>query len=592
MNTNKPFLGVEKSLTGKKWLLKKADERIAEAISQHYDIPIIAARAMAARGVSLDFAKDFIDPKLKNIMPDPYTFKDMEKAAEIIILAIKNNKKIAIFGDYDVDGATSTALLYKFLKSINVNADIYIPDRDDGYGLNNDFIDEIKKAETNLIITVDCGISAFESIDYANSLGIEAVIIDHHEAQAKLPNAKAVVDPKRLDETDNTLTRDLAAVGVVFMLLVALNRELKEKYFYKEKNINPPDLLKFLDLVALGTVCDVVPLSGLNRAFVKQGLKIIHHRENIGIAALADAAKIEQKMSAYHLGFVLGPRINACGRLGEAALGSKILCEDDYQSAFAVAQKLCEYNDKRREIEANVLYEATIQAETLEEDLPFIFTISENWHSGVLGIVAGKLKERYQMPVFTMTIEGDIVKGSARSIPQIDIGTAVISALQAKMLITGGGHSMAAGFSLEKKNVIEFKKMLSDNIGKQLLGQKIEPVLKIDGMVDINAANFYTAETLEQLEPFGAGNEEPKIVIPDVKIINPKVFGAGHISFFLSGGIGGSIKAVAFRAVDNEIGNAILNNNNQYVNAAGVLKADRWNGRTSAQFIIEDLAFI
>ena len=556
------------------------DERRAELIAQRFALPLPVARIIASRGIPVDDVANFINPKLQNLMPDPFCMKDMEKAAKRIAEAIVKKQKVAIIGDYDVDGATSSSVLRLYLESVGIEPEIHIPERDEGYGPSRQAFDEFAALGAELVITVDCGTTAFDVFDYAGSLNIPVIVLDHHEAEVRLPEVYAVVNPKRLDESDDyPYLKYMAAVGVVFCTIVAVNRELRKQGFFAGRE--EPNLLQWLDLVALGTVCDVVPLLGLNRAFVRQGLRIMSLRSNTGLRALIDK-------SAFHLGYVLGPRINACGRVGEASLGNKLLCSRDDFQAGQLADKLNEFNAQRKEIEAYVLLSAIEMLEGTPQEYPIAFAAGKDWHQGVVGIVAGKLKERYNVPAFVMSIEPDEVKGSARSVPGVDLGALIIAAKEKGLLTKGGGHTMAAGFSLSEDKIEAFRRFAGEYVRQKLGEEDVAPVIEVDSALDLLGANTDFAAALELLEPFGAGNAEPKIVLEHVRIVKPGIVGAGHVRCFLTSGNGGSLKAMAFKIADTELGKTLLNSQGAVFDIAGVLRRDNWQGRNSVQFIIDD----
>lgn len=563
------------------------DERKAELIAQRFALPLPVARIIASRGIPVDDVANFINPKLQNLMPDPFCMKDMEKAAKRIAEAIVKKQKVAIIGDYDVDGATSSSVLRLYLESVGIEPEIHIPERDEGYGPSRQAFDEFAAFGAELVITVDCGTTAFDVFDYAGSLNIPVIVLDHHEAEVRLPEVYAVVNPKRLDESDDyPYLKYMAAVGVVFCTIVAVNRELRKQWFFAGRE--EPNLLQWLDLVALGTVCDVVPLLGLNRAFVRQGLRIMSLRSNTGLRALIDKSGISEAPSAFHLGYVLGPRINACGRVGEASLGNKLLCSRDDFQAGQLADKLNEFNAQRKEIEAYVLLSAIEMLEGTPQEYPIAFAAGKDWHQGVVGIVAGKLKERYNVPAFVMSIEPDEVKGSARSVPGVDLGALIIAAKEKGLLTKGGGHTMAAGFSLSEDKIEAFRRFAGEYVRQKLGEEDVAPVIEVDSALDLLGANTDFAAALELLEPFGAGNAEPKIVLEHVRIVKPGIVGAGHVRCFLTSGNGGSLKAMAFKIADTELGKTLLNSQGAVFDIAGVLRRDNWQGRNSVQFIIDD----
>lgn len=577
----------KKSLGGNIWKAVPVDERKAELIAQRFALPLPVARIIASRGIPVDDVANFINPKLQNLMPDPFCMKDMEKAAKRIAEAIVKKQKVAIIGDYDVDGATSSSVLRLYLESVGIEPEIHIPERDEGYGPSRQAFDEFAAFGAELVITVDCGTTAFDVFDYAGSLNIPVIVLDHHEAEVRLPEVYAVVNPKRLDESDDyPYLKYMAAVGVVFCTIVAVNRELRKQGFFAGRE--EPNLLQWLDLVALGTVCDVVPLLGLNRAFVRQGLRIMSLRSNTGLRALIDKSGISEALSAFHLGYVLGPRINACGRVGEASLGNKLLCSRDDFQAGQLADKLNEFNAQRKEIEAYVLLSAIEMLEGTPQEYPIAFAAGKDWHQGVVGIVAGKLKERYNVPAFVMSIEPDEVKGSARSVPGVDLGALIIAAKEKGLLTKGGGHTMAAGFSLPEDKIEAFRRFAGEYVRQKLGEEDVAPVIEVDSALDLLGANTDFAAALELLEPFGAGNAEPKIVLEHVRVVKPGIVGAGHVRCFLTSGNGGSLKAMAFKIADTELGKTLLNSQGAAFDIAGVLRRDNWQGRNSVQFIIDD----
>ena len=491
-----------KSLGGNLWKTAPVDERKAELISQSCNLPLLVAEILASRGIAPQDVSNFIEPKLQNLLPDPSVMKDMSKAAAKIAEAVISGRKIAIIGDYDVDGATSSSVLRLFLESVGCEPLVHIPEREEGYGPSTAAFDEFAAQGADFVITVDCGTTAFNIFDYAKEKGFEVIVLDHHEAETRLPDVYAVVNPKRLDESDEyPYLKYMAAVGVVFVAIVAVNRELRERGFYQTHP--EPSLIQWLDLVALGTVCDVVPLLGLNRAFVRQGLKIMAQRRNVGLRALIDKAAINEAPGAFHLGFVLGPRINACGRVGEAALGNRLLCiKDDFQASI-LADKLNEFNAQRKEIEGYVLEKAIEMLEGTPQEYPIAF-------------VAGS----------------DEVKGSARSVPGVDLGALIIAAKEKGVITKGGGHTMAAGFSLEEDKIEEFRQFVGEYVRAQIGHEAITPVIEVDGVLDLAGADQSLMDKLELLEPYGAGNSEPKLVLQRVRVSKARIVGSGHVSCF------------------------------------------------------------
>lgn len=576
-----------KSLNGNIWSFSAPDDRLVEQAAQKYNLPFLIAKILVGRHVAIDEIPDFLVPKLQNLMPDPYVLKDMEKAALRIAEAVVKKQKVAVIGDYDVDGATSSSVLRLFLESVGLKPLVHIPERDEGYGPSVKAVDDFAACGAELLITVDCGTTAFEVFDHAAAVGLPVIVLDHHEAEVRLPNVLALVNPKRLDESDDyPCLKYLAAVGVVFLTVVAVNRCLRSRGFYA--GVKEPDLKQWLDLAALGTVCDVVPLLGLNRAFVRQGLAVMARRQNAGLKALIDKSGINEAPTSYHLGYVLGPRINAGGRVGDSSLGSRLLCCEDPFQAAALAEQLDGFNAKRKEIEAYVLLQAMETLEGTPQSYPMAFVYGHDWHQGVIGIVAGKLKERYNLPSFVMSVEADEVKGSARSVPGLDLGALIMAAREKGLLTKGGGHIMAAGFSLTEDKIEEFRAFAGEYIRQGLKNDALTPVLEIDGSIDVAAATPDFVAGLENLEPYGSGNPEPKLMLSHALVTKADIVGAGHVRCFLSSLNGGSLKAMAFRCADDELGKALLNGAGKTFNLVGVLRRDNWQGRNQAQFIIDD----
>ncbi|HIE20490.1 MAG TPA: single-stranded-DNA-specific exonuclease RecJ, partial [Rhodospirillales bacterium] len=491
-------------------------------------------------------------------------------------------------GDYDVDGATSSALLKRFIAAVGGRTQVYIPDRiKEGYGPNTPALIKFKDDGISVVVTVDCGTSAFEPLEAAKDAGLEMIVVDHHEAEATLPPATAIINPNRLD--DDSGQGQLAAVGVAFLLVVAVNRALRSAGWYETRP--EPDLTGWLDLVALGTVCDVVPLTGINRALVSQGLKVMGQRRNTGLKALADVAGLKEAPETYHAGFQLGPRINAGGRIGSPDLGSRLLGTDDADEAMEIAHRLDELNLERRGIEAAVQEAAVEEAEKVGDDLgPLVVCAGEGWHPGVIGIVAGRLKDRFNRPACVIAFDGDTGTGSGRSVTGVDLGAAVIAACQAGILIKGGGHKMAAGFTVEKAKLEELKAFLSDRVATDIKEGDIQPTLYLDGAMKPKAADMNLLEILAQVGPFGAGNPEPRFVIPAAQLSYAAVVGERHVRGFVTGEGGGRLAAISFNCVDSPLGQALLNSDGAPLHLAGRLKVNTWQGRSSAQLHIDDAA--
>lgn len=580
-------LGVARSVSGRHWRSREGDSRLGLALSQRFGLPEIVGRVMAARGIGLDQAEIWLDPTLRALLPDPSRFRDMDVAASRLADSVRKAETIAIFGDYDVDGATSSALLRRFFEAAGGRVVTYIPDRmKEGYGPNTAALLGLKAQGAALAVTVDCGITAFDPLEAAAEAGLPVIVVDHHVAEPRLPRALAVVNPNRLDETGEH--GQLAAVGVAFLLVVAVNRVLREAGWYRDRA--EPDLMAWLDLVALGTVCDVVPLTGVNRALVAQGLKVMGRRGNPGIAALADIARVTEAPEAWHAGFLLGPRVNAGGRVGEAGLGTALLCAAEYAEALPIARHLDALNRERQTIEATCLDEAIRMAEETAQDDGLIYVSAEGWHPGVIGIVAGRLKERFNRPACVVARADGIGKGSGRSVAGVDLGTSVIAARQAGLLVNGGGHAMAAGFTVTAAREAEFREFLAERIRAQTGPGGPVAELGLDGTLQPRGATVQLAEALQRLAPFGSGNREPRFAIPAARIVQADIVGENHVRCILGGEDGGRLKAIAFRCADRPLGQLLLRSAGLPVHIAGQIRIDRWQGRESVQVLIDDAA--
>ena len=584
------FLGVTESAGGRRWVARECDDRLALALAQRLGVPEVLGRVLAARGVGLGDAEGYLSPRVRDLLPDPSSLKDMDTAAARLAHAVQADEGIAIFGDYDVDGATSAALLQRFLRAAGREARVYVPDRlREGYGPNAPALRKLAEEGARVVVTVDCGTLAHEALAAAKAAGLEVIVVDHHTAGPELPVAAAVVNPNRLDEDGSAGT--LAAVGVAFLLAVAVNRTLRAAGWWSAARPEP-DLLRLLDLVALGTVCDVVPLAGLNRALVAQGLKVMAGRANTGLAALADVAGVQEAPGAYHLGYVLGPRVNAGGRVGRAGLGARLLATEDAAEAHALALELDGYNVERRAIEAGVLAEALAQVEAAGDPGALVFAVGEGWHPGVIGIVASRLKELWRRPAAVVAVDGAVAKGSGRSVKGVDLGAAVIAARQAGLLVDGGGHRMAAGFTAETAKLDGLRAFLQARIGPDAARAPGLHELPVDGAVSVAAANVELLELVERAGPFGAGNPEPRFAVIRAHVVKADVVGTGHVRVILGGGDGGGrLKGIAFGAADGPVGALLLGARGTPVHVAGHLRADNWQGRTGAQFVIDDAAF-
>jgi single-stranded-DNA-specific exonuclease len=576
------------SLTGRPWILREADDRQVLAMVQKHGLPEMLSRILVARGVGLDEVEDFMNPSLKALMPDPSHLLDMDAAAARVAQAVMAGERIAIFGDYDVDGATSSALLVHFLRALGGEPIVYIPDRmKEGYGPNTEALLSLKERGASLVITVDCGTLSFEPLEAAHQAGVDVIVIDHHQGEARLPKAYAVVNPNRLDESSPH--RHLAAVGVSFLLAVAVNRALRAQGWFEGKR--EPDLRQWLDIVALGTVCDVVPLIGVNRALVAQGLKVMAGRGNLGMRTMLDMAKIDDRPGVYHAGFVLGPRINAGGRVGKSDLGVRLLTSQDETEAKALAKELEQHNAERKSIEAAVLEEAQLQAERLDESSPMILVSGKGWHPGVIGIVAGRLKERFHKPVAVLGVDGGVGKASARSVTGFDFGAAVIAARDMGLLLAGGGHAMAAGFTVEEGKIPALTEFLSTRVRAQVKDTVAQKRLFLDCMLGISGATPELVEQMERLGPFGQANPSIRVVIQNVVNLKPDVVGQDHIRTLLVDRLSNArLSAISFRSMGTSLGEALLSTRGQVLDVAGQLRLQDWNGKQSLSFQIDDIA--
>jgi single-stranded-DNA-specific exonuclease len=588
------YLGVTASARGLAWRdrLDATAANTAIAISQRHNLPEILGRVLASRGVGLDQVANALDPTIRALMPDPSTVRDMDKGAARLAQAIVANEPIAVFGDYDVDGACSAALLARFLAAHGRQARIYIPDRmTEGYGPNREAIESLVKEGARLIVTVDCGTTGVEPLSTARGLGADVVVIDHHQAGERLPDVAAVVNPNRQDDLSGL--GSLCAAGVVFMVLVATTRELRRRGYYGA-NTPPPDLLALLDLVGLATVCDVVPLEGLNRAYVTKGLQAMRQRRNTGLKALADAAGLAVAPTPYHLGFVLGPRINAGGRIGDAALGARLLATDDEMEAARIAVLLDKLNRERKAIEARMLEEAVAHAERLVEadaDIPLLLIAGEGWHKGVVGLVASRLTERFRRPACVIAWEENgFGTGSLRSIAGVDIGAAVREAVEAGHLVKGGGHAMAAGLTVARGCFEALEAFLRTRLVVASTTARAAVTLAIDGALTPGAVTDEFLELIERAGPYGQGNPQPRFAFPAHRVKFAKVVGGAHVRCVLEAGDGSRLDAVAFRAADQPLGAALLSSNGLPLHVAGNLRRDTWGGRDRRELLIEDVA--
>ncbi|MBJ7320442.1 MAG: single-stranded-DNA-specific exonuclease RecJ [Brevundimonas sp.] len=586
------FLGVTQSLSGRAWRQRPAEAATIRAHMQGLGLEEPLARALASRGVRADQGADFLTPTLRALFPDPSSFMDMDAAAEALLDAFQAKSQVHIFADYDVDGASSAALLVRWFRAMGADLPIYVPDRlTEGYGPSAKAFDTLKAAGADLVVTVDCGAAANEALAHAAAIDLNVVVIDHHLMRSEPPRALAVVNPNR--PGCNSGQGNLAAAGVVFVLLAALNREARRRGLFADRP--EPDIRQWLDLAALGAICDVTALTGFNRALTGLGLKVMSDWKNPGLRALLAAAGAEQgPAKSNHAGFILGPRINAGGRIGRSDLGARLLSTDDPAEAQALALELDALNLSRREVERAVTEAAVRRVEATgahADETALVVVAGEDWHPGVVGIVAGRLRERWRKPVIVIGLDPvtGLGKGSGRSQPGMNLGRAIQAAWEAGVLLAGGGHAMAAGLTMDGARLAE----LTDFLNDRLAGERIEAVamdaLEIDALIDPGAATRALFESFEQLAPFGPANPEPVFALNGVQAREPVQMNGGHVRCRLAGPDGASVRAVAWRCADLPTGQALLSGQGG-LNVVGRLKADDWNGRRGVQFEIEDVA--
>lgn len=584
------YLGVARSALGRRWVERAVDGSLALSIAQRLNVNEVVGRLLASRGIGFDAAQGFLNPTLKADLPDPSTITDMDRAAERIAAAVKSGESIAIFGDYDVDGATSSALLARYLRALGANVVIYIPDRlSEGYGPNPAAMTKLAQDGAKLIITVDCGTQAPAALQAAKDAGADVVVCDHHLPGEVLPPTLALVNPNRHDDTSGL--GHLAAVGVAFMVAVAVNRVLRASGWFATRP--EPDLRKWLGIVALGTVADVVPLKGLNRTFVMRGLDAAKAGHVPGLAALMEVASLKGAIEPYHLGFVLGPRVNAGGRVGRCDLGATLLSSDNADEVRLIAQELDVLNQQRQAIEKVALDDAIAMVESdagLRESA-VIVVAREGWHPGVIGIVAGRLKERYSKPAIVIAINDGVGKGSGRSVGGVDLGSAVVRAREAGHLINGGGHAMAAGLTIAPDKIDTLRIFLSDALALGCAASREGVELNFDGVVSPSGATSELCDLVARCGPYGAGSPEPLFAIPGVRVVNASIVGEQHVRCVLAGADGGRVSGIAFRALQSELGPMLLNSKGRPLHVAASFKAEEWQGNIRVQAMIRDAAF-
>ncbi|MBS7540278.1 single-stranded-DNA-specific exonuclease RecJ [Ancylobacter lacus] len=589
----RPFLGVDRSATGRFWR-ERLDPRASAvplAMVQRNGIPELLARVLAARDVPVGEVEAYLDPTVKRLLPDPDVLTGMGAAVARLADAVMRGESVAVFGDYDVDGATSTALLVEVLRAGGLDPLFHIPDRIfEGYGPNIPAIESLAARGVRLLVTVDCGTASFEPFARAHALGLDVVVIDHHQTGEELPEVAALVNPNRADDLSGL--GHLCAVGLVFIVAVGLLRELRRRGWWSEAR-PAPDLLASLDLVALGTVADVVPLVGLNRAFVTKGLLQLRRRERPGLTALMDVARLSGPPKGWHLGFLLGPRINAGGRIGEATLGTRLLLTQDPIEAGALAAELDRLNAERQGVEKAILAEAEAETEAAlgrEGHAAVILASGQGWHPGVVGLVAARLKEKFGRPAFAIAFTGDVGAGSARSIPGVDVGRAVRAAVEAGLLVKGGGHAMAAGLTLARDRLGALRAFLEEKLAETVEEARGVDELAIDGALAAGAATPELVELVDRAGPYGAGNPQPVFAFPAHRIAHAEAGNADQVRVRLRGPDGATVSGVAFRAANAPLGRALLNARGQLVHVAGTLDVDSWQGRSQVSLRVSDVA--
>lgn len=589
-----PHIYLVQSLLKQAWVWRPHDARLAEALTQRHLLPPLLAQILVGRGVGLDEAPHFMHPKLRDWLPDPFHFKDMDKAIARLVQAVQQKQHVALFGDYDVDGATSTALMARYLRQVGLTPTLYIPDRvAEGYGPNAAAFDKLQAQGHDLVVCLDCGTSAFEPLAHASSHGLDVVVLDHHLGESELPQAVAVVNPNRLDET--TPHRYLCAVGVAFMTLVALQKALRAADFFSTHNITEPDLFQNLDLVALGTVCDVVPLQGLNRAFVQQGLSVMAKRQNAGLRTLCDNAGLQSPPTAYHLGFVLGPRLNAGGRVEESMLAVNLLACDDNAQAQTMADTMERLNKQRQADEQIALAEAIAQVENNPERHKTLIMVADAaWHPGLMGLLASRLKEKFQRPACSLSLlPNGLGKASARSVTGLDFGTLVHAAKADGWLETGGGHAMAAGFSVAATKINDLHDYWEKLIEQKMADKPIANSLELDATLTIAAINAELAQNLSLLEPHGSANPAPKLLLRQVRIAKIDWLKEGqHARIIATDPFGQhSAPIMLFRASHSQLGPHLQQaQRTDLWDMVVTVKLNVWQGRTQTQVVLEDMA--
>ncbi len=585
------FLGVRRSLTGRSWRRRPADEAVVRDHQLRHDLAEPLARALASRGVGVEGAADFLSPTLRNQFPDPSTFQDMDLAADILVDALQRRRPMAVFADYDVDGAASAAQLVRWFRAMGHDLPIYVPDRiTEGYGPSPTAFRHLKDQGAELVVTVDCGAAAHDALVSAKAIGLDVVVVDHHLMRGDPPPAAALVNPNRPDDTSGQ--GHLAAAGVTFVLLAALNREARKRGLFDDKPA--PDIMQWLDLAAMGAICDVTHLTGFNRAIASQGLKVMSGWKNPGLKALLEVARSQGPAGTFHAGFILGPRINAGGRIGRSDLGARLLSTDDVAEAAELAVQLDELNAARKDVEKAVIEEAVAFIErdsNQDPDAPVLVVAGDGWHPGVVGIAAARLRERYRKPVIVIGVDrpSDTGKGSGRSQPGVNLGRAVQAAFDEGLLLSGGGHAMAAGLTVRPSGIPELRAFLEERLREEMVDAAAADAVEIDALVSPGGATRALWADFQRLAPFGPGNPEPMFAIADARIERPMMLKGGHVRCTLMDASGGRLKAVAWRAGETPLGERIMAGGGG-LHLVGRLKPDDWQGREGVELEIEDAA--
>ncbi len=576
------------SVLGKNWTPKNYNEETVKFLKENFNLSEIVARLIAIRKIKIEDVNIFLKPKIKNLLPNPFILKDMDKAVNRTFQAIINKEIAGIFGDYDVDGATSTAILGNYFNEINHEIKIYIPDRKiEGYGPSINGFEKLISQGAKLIFTVDCGTLSFETIEFFKKKNTDVLVFDHHQSELKLPNAVSIVNPNRFD--DESKLNYLCAAGVCLMFLIALNKKLRESNWFDNNNIKEPNLINYLDLVSLGTVCDVVPLIGLNRAIVSQGLKVFKKKSNLGLNILKNICGIETNITTYHLGYILGPRINAGGRVGKSSHGANLLLSKNSKEIFKIASELDSFNKKRKLIETQMLNNIESKVKNNANE-PVIVLSGHNLHGGVIGIIAARIKDKYNKPTIVISVEKGLGRASARSVLGFDIGKIILNAIEKNILKKGGGHKMAGGFTIEENKIFEFKEYINNKFSKVLKSIDKNDILSFDSKISASALNEDFYSEVNTLSPFGSGNPEPRFVIENLELLKSSIVGDRHIKSIFVASDGSVVKSVTFNAVKSNLESYLLSKKRKKINIVGKISLNEWKGEKNVEFIIDDIS--